>query len=91
VAGLPTDGTWLVQQTDGQVVISNRHTDEEVARFDPSDANASAKAQLAIHQTELLDPEQKCFAHFWAGYFYAHAAYSSLAAAEFTVILTPEK
>lgn len=73
MAGLPPDGTWLIQQNDGIVTIYNQYTQEEILRFDPSDANAAARAQKGIYDLDQLDPEQKCFAHFWSGYFYAHA------------------
>jgi hypothetical protein len=73
MAGLPPDGEWLVQQVDGEVIIFNRYTEEEVVKFDPSDPDASAKAQKVIYDDERLDPQQKCFAHFWSGYFHAHA------------------
>lgn len=65
---------WAIQQIDGMVVLFNRYTDEEVVRFDPSDANATAQAQKTIHDSDKLDDEQKCFAHFWSGYFYAYGS-----------------
>lgn len=71
MAQLP-GGEWLIQQIDGQVILYNRFTEQEVVRFDPSDANSAAQAQGTIHDSELSD-EQKSFAHFWSGYFYAHA------------------
>lgn len=74
MAGLPPDGDWLIQQIDGQVILFQRYTEQELLRFDPSDANAAAQAQGKIHELTELDPEQKCFAHFWSGYFYAHAS-----------------
>lgn len=73
MAQLPPDGTWLIQQIDGEVVIFHRHTEEEIVRFDPSDANATAQAQGRIHLDPALTAEGKCFAHFWSGYFHAHA------------------
>lgn len=75
MAQLPPDGTWLINQIGGRVVLFHRYTEEELVAFDPSDANAAAQAQATIHQSDLTD-EQKCFAHFWSGYFYAHAAHS---------------
>lgn len=39
-----------------------------------ADANAAALAQKDIYDSKLLTPEQKCFAHFWRGYFYAHGS-----------------
>lgn len=72
MAQLPPDGTWLIQQNDGIVSVFHRHTNEEVVRFDPSDGHATAMAQNTIYQDSRLTDEQKCFAHFWSGYFYAH-------------------
>jgi hypothetical protein len=73
MAQLPPDGQWLIQQIDDVVVLFNRYDEHELLRFDPADANASARAQKTIHDLDELDDEQKCFAHFWCGYFYAHA------------------
>jgi hypothetical protein len=73
MAQLPPDGTWLVQQIDGEVVVFHAYTEEEVVRFDPHDADTTAKAQKTIYDSDKLTPEQKCYAHFWSGYFYAHA------------------
>jgi hypothetical protein len=73
MAQLPPDGDWLIQQIDGQVILFQRHTEEEILRFDPADGNDAARAQLVIHQSDQLTDEEKCFAHFWSGYFYAHA------------------
>lgn len=72
MAQLPPDGEWLIQQIDGQVILFQRYTEEEIVRFDPSDGNAAARAQSVIYSSDLTD-EQKCFAHFWSGYFYAYA------------------
>lgn len=72
MAQLP-GGDWLIQQIDGMVILFRRYTEEEIVKFDPSDPNASARAQGTIANCEQLDPEQKSFAHFWSGYFYAHA------------------
>jgi hypothetical protein len=41
----------------------------EIVRFDPADANASARAQQPIYAS-ALGPEEKSRAHFWCGYFY---------------------
>lgn len=72
MAALP-GGTWLIQQIGDEVILFHRHTEEEVVRFDPRDADAVAKAQATIYEDLRLKPEEKCFAHFWSGYFYAHA------------------
>jgi len=71
MARLPS-GRWLMQQIDGAVVLFHEYTEREIVRFDPTSANAAAVAQKAIYDSELSD-EDKCFAHFWSGYFYAHA------------------
>jgi hypothetical protein len=72
MATLPGE-TWLIQQIDGEVVLFHRDTEEEIVRFDPSDADATAKAQATIYADGRLGPEEECFAHFWSGYFYAHS------------------
>lgn len=74
MAQLPPEGDWLIQQIDGTVILFHRYNEQEVVRFDPSDANATARAQKTIHDSEELTDEQKCFAHFWCGYFYANAS-----------------
>lgn len=73
MAQLPPDGEWLIQQIGDDVILFHRFTEVEVVRFDPADADAAAKAQKVIHDSDLLDAEQKSMAHFWCGYFYAHA------------------
>lgn len=74
MAGLPPDGEWLVQQNEGIVSVFRQGSEETVVSFDPSDGFAAARAQKEIHNSDLLTPEQKAFAHFWSGYFYAHAS-----------------
>lgn len=73
MAGLPPDGDWLIQQNDGMVTITHRYTEEVILAVDPGNANAIAMAQKSIYDLPQLDAEQKCFAHFWCGYFYGHA------------------
>lgn len=72
MAQLP-GGRLLIQQVDGTVVIFDSYTDETYLTFDPSSGDACAKAQKLIHDDPRMDDEQKCFAHFWSGYFYANA------------------
>jgi hypothetical protein len=72
MAQLPSE-SYLIQQIDGQVILFHRDTEEEIVRFNPSDANGTAIAQGIIHHNAQLSAEDKCFAHFWSGYFYAHA------------------
>ena len=74
MAQLPPDGEWLIQQIDGQVILFQRYTEQEIVRFDSHDGDAAARAQSAIYETDQLTDEQKCFAHFWSGYFYAYAS-----------------
>lgn len=65
---LPSE-RFLIQQIGGQVVLFEDVTEREIVRFDPSNGNAAAQAQKTIYDSELSD-EDKCFAHFWSGYFY---------------------
>lgn len=72
MAELP-HGCWLIQMNGSRINIFNRNTQEEILDVDASDINAVAIAQKKIYDLKQLDDEQKCFAHFWCGYFYAHA------------------
>lgn len=72
MARLPSE-RYVIQQIDGRVVLFEEGTERELLRFNPSNANQAAQAQRAIYDLEELGPEDKCFAHFWSGYFYAHA------------------
>lgn len=72
MARLPSE-QYLIQQIDGTVILFSEGTEEEIVRFDPSDANQCCLAQRTIHESGMTD-EDKCFAHFWSGYFYAHAS-----------------
>lgn len=74
MATLPGDN-WLMQQIGDEVILFERYTEREILRFTASDGNSAAKAQLGIYSNEELTPEQKAFAHFWSGYFYAHASH----------------
>lgn len=74
MARLGPESYWLIQQVDGMVILFHEGTQEEIVRFNPSDADATAKAQGAIAHASQLDEEQRSFAHFWSGYFYACAA-----------------
>jgi len=72
MARLPSS-TYLIQQIGGQVILFEDGTEAEVVRFDPADADAAARAQKVISES-ALSAEDKAFAHFWSGYFYAHAS-----------------
>lgn len=71
MARLPSE-RYLIQQIGEEVILFEDGSEREIVRFNPSDPNAAAKAQKTIYDSELSD-EDKSFAHFWSGYFYAHA------------------
>ena len=71
MARLPSE-QFIIQQIDGQVVLFEEGSEREIVRFSSADANATAEAQKVIYDSDLSD-EDKCFAYFWSGYFYAHA------------------
>jgi hypothetical protein len=75
MAQLPPDGEWLMQQQEDQVVLFNRNTERELLRWCIDDPNLTAQMQHKIHLLKELTPEQKCFAHFWAGYFHAYTCH----------------
>lgn len=64
---------WLVQRIGDEVMVYQDPTGKEVVRYRVDDADAMAKAQQTIHDSTLLTDEDKCFAHFWCGYFWASA------------------
>lgn len=71
MARLPSE-RFLIQQIGGTVILFEDGSEREIVRYGAFDVNAVAQAQATIHKSELSD-EDKCFAHFWSGYFYAHA------------------
>lgn len=71
MARLPSD-KFLVQQIGDDVVVFEDITEREIARFNPTNLDQVLQAQKTIHESELSE-EDKAFAHFWSGYFYAHA------------------
>lgn len=71
MARLPSQ-EWLIQQIGGEVILFQDGSEIEIVRFDPSNREAVTNAQRTIFDSEL-SAEDKVFAHFWSGYFYAHA------------------
>jgi hypothetical protein len=71
MAQLP-NSDYLVQSAHPYIILFHRHTEEELVKIVATDRDAVAKAQLTIHELPQLSEEDKCFAHFWFGYFYAH-------------------
>lgn len=76
MARLPSE-RYLVQQISGDVVLFEDGTEFELVRAPADDGNKMAQAQKTIHDLEMSD-QDKCFAHFWFGYFYAHATGGAL-------------
>jgi hypothetical protein len=67
MARLPSE-KYLIQQVGGVVILFEDFTEREIARFDSGNQDATAKAQQVISGSELGE-EDRCFAHFWSGYF----------------------
>ena len=78
MAQLPPDGEWLVQSSGSEVFVMHRYSEEEIVRFDANDTDAMCKAQATISATDKLNAEQKSFAHFWCGYFFAYLSISGV-------------
>ena len=74
MARLPSQ-QYLMQQVGNDVVLWEDGSEVEIVRFNPSDSDAVAKAQKVIHDSKL-SAEDKCFAHFWSGYFFFAAGVS---------------
>jgi hypothetical protein len=83
MARLPS-GRYLIQQIADDVVLFEEGSEREIVRFPlhdgqrRADASGIMRAQKSIRESDLPD-EDKSFAHFWAGYFYAFAAHPDLA------------
>jgi hypothetical protein len=71
MARLPSE-LYLIQVHGDRVRLFEDGSEREIVAFDPSDMDATARAQKVIHDSEL-SAEDKCFAHFWCGYFYGYA------------------
>lgn len=72
MARLPSE-RFLIQQIGGSVVLYEEGSEREIVRFNPADSNETARAQRTIAFDATLSDEDRCFAHFWSGYFHAHA------------------
>lgn len=68
---------YLIQRIGDRVILFERYTEREITSFpvgDPTeDRDEVARAQKLIHDSPDLSDEEKCFAHFWSGYFWAYA------------------
>lgn len=73
MARLPS-GRFLIQLVGPDVILFEDFTgtEQEVVRFPVKDSGALARAQKVIHESPDLSDEDKCFAHFWSGYFWAY-------------------
>ena len=71
MARLPSE-LFLIQHIGDDVILFEDQTEREIVKYPAADKNATAQAQKVIADSEL-SPEDKAFAHFWAGYFYAYA------------------
>jgi hypothetical protein len=89
MARLPSE-QYLIQQIGGNVILFREGSGHEIVRIpvlvpesDADDAplkvntDGFAKAQKTIHDSDLSE-EDKSFAHFWSGYFYAWAGDGTL-------------
>jgi len=62
---------FVTQADDGQVFVMNGTA--IIVSFDPSGRDAVARAQLDIYNSTLSEHDRNR-AHFWSGFFYAHAS-----------------
>lgn len=78
MAQLPPNGDHIIQQIDGTVRLFNRYTEQDlITPFNPDDPEEFGPALREIHVHQDLTDEEKSFASFWTGYFYANAANAS--------------
>jgi hypothetical protein len=76
MARLPSMG-FIIQLIGPDIVLFEDGSEEEVVRYPAGDGNAAAIAQGVVHRHPGMSEEDKCFAHFWCGYFWAHREGSS--------------
>ena len=69
MARLPSE-QFLIQQIGTRVILFEDHSEREIVSFNPRNIKEVIEAQKIIHESELT-LEDKCFAHFWSGYFYS--------------------
>lgn len=72
MARLPSSQFLIQMIGNDTVLLFEDGTEREIVKFNPQNGDETAQAQKTIHDSELSD-EDKTFAHFWSGYFYAHA------------------
>lgn len=79
MARLPSE-RYLIQQINGRVILFEEGSEREIINVPlvlsdgvTLNGDGLAKAQHDILASEL-SPEDRAFAHFWCGYFWAHAA-----------------
>lgn len=72
MAQLPNSNL-LIQQNYGIVSIFDRYSQEVYFHFNPANADETARTMAEIWHDGRMSDEDKCFAIFWSGYFYAHA------------------
>jgi hypothetical protein len=73
MARLPSD-RYLVQDIGGRAVLFEDCTERVLLAFPAADEAIALIAQRAIALDDELGDEDRCFAHFWSGYFHAHAS-----------------
>lgn len=72
VARLPSE-RYLIQLIGDEVILFEDGSEREIVRYPVTDQTSIGPAQKIIHDSELSD-EDKCFAHFWCGYYYANSS-----------------
>lgn len=70
MARLPS-GRFLIQVIGPEVILFEEHTERELVRFDPDDADSTRAGLVAITNADI-PVEDVTYALFWSGYFYAH-------------------
>jgi len=74
MARLPSDKYLIQMLGDDSVMLFEDFTERQlVPRFSPADPEQTRPALKAIFENEELSDEDKIFAIFWVGYFFANA------------------
>jgi hypothetical protein len=77
MARLPSD-RFLIQCIDDVVIVFEQDGEREIARWPVRDTDKMVDGMKAVSEEDSLSAVDKAFAHFWAGYFYAHMVYPEI-------------
>jgi len=77
MARLPSE-KFLIQNIGDDVMVFEDGSEREIARWPAKNPDKMVDGMKAVSEDDSLSVVDKAFAHFWAGYFYAHMVYPEI-------------